>query len=74
MKEKLMKKNEPEMLEEYDFSKGIRGKYAQRYAEGSNIVIIDPDVAEVFPDSESVNEALRLLIKIAKQSKKHPPD
>jgi hypothetical protein len=70
MKEKLMKKNEPEMLDEYDFSKGIRGKYVQRYAEGSNIVIIDPDVAEVFPDSESVNEALRLLIKIAKQPKK----
>ena len=65
-----MKKNEPEMLDEYDFSKGIRGKYAQRYAEGSNIVIIDPDVAEVFPDSESVNEALRLLIKISKQPKK----
>ncbi|MEK7396843.1 MAG: hypothetical protein AAB116_07880 [Candidatus Poribacteria bacterium] len=65
-----MKKNEPEMLDEYNFSKGIRGKYSQRYAEGSNIVIIDPDVAEVFPDSESVNEALRLLIKIAKQPKK----
>jgi hypothetical protein len=70
MKEKSMKKNEPEMLDEYNFSKGIRGKYAKRYAEGSNIVVIDPDVAEVFPDSESVNEALRMLIKVAKQSKK----
>jgi hypothetical protein len=59
-----------EMLEEYDFSKGIRGKYAQRYAEGSNVVVISPDVAEVFPDSESVNEALRMLIKVAQRTKK----
>ncbi len=56
------------MQEEYDFSKGIRGKYAERYNQGNNIVILSPDVAEVFPDSESVNEALRLLIKIANQS------
>jgi len=59
-----------EMLEEYDFSKGVRGKYSQRYATGSNVVVISPDVAEVFPDSESVNEALRMLIKIAQQTKK----
>jgi hypothetical protein len=59
-----------EMLEEYDFSKGIRGKYSQRYATGSNLVVISPDVAEVFPDSESVNEALRMLIRIAQQTKK----
>jgi hypothetical protein len=57
-----------EMLEEYDFSKGIKG--AQRYAEGSNVVVISPDVAEVFPDSESVNEALRMLIKVAQRTKK----
>jgi hypothetical protein len=59
-----------EMLEEYDFSKGVRGKYSQRYATGSNVVVISPDVAEVFPDSESVNEALRMLIRIAQQTKK----
>jgi len=59
-----------EMLEEYDFSKGVRGKYSQRYATGSNVVVISPDVAEAFPDSESVNEALRMLIKIAQQTKK----
>lgn len=72
MKEGLMKKviTDTEMLEEYDFSKGIRGKYAQRYAEGSNVVVISPDVAEVFPDSESVNEALRMLIKVAQRTKK----
>ena len=49
----------PDMLDEYDFSKGVRGKYAKRYAEGTNIVILAPDVAEFFPDSESVNTALR---------------
>ena len=72
VKEGLMKKviTDTEMLEEYDFSKGVRGKYSQRYATGSNVVVISPDVAEVFPDSESVNEALRMLIRIAQQTKK----
>lgn len=59
-----------EMLEEYDFSKGERGRYAKRYAEGSNVVVLEPDVAEFFPDSDSVNEALRALIKIAQRKKK----
>jgi len=58
-----------EMLDEYDFSKGVRGKYAQRYAAGTNVVVISPDVAEVFPDSESVNEALRMLIEVAERTK-----
>ena len=58
---------EPDMLEEYEFSQGVRGKYAAKYAEGSNIVVLSPDVARVFTDSESVNEALRMLIKIAQQ-------
>ncbi len=49
---------------EYDFGNGVRGKYASRYAEGSNVVVLDPDVAEVFRDSESVNEALRAMAKI----------
>jgi hypothetical protein len=48
-----------EMRPEYDFSKGVRAKYAARFREGSNVVILDPDVAEAFPSSESVNEALR---------------
>ena len=61
-----------EILDEYDFSKGIRGKYAQRYAAGSNVVVISPDMAELFPDSESVNEALRMLTKIARRAKKAP--
>ena len=56
------------MQDEYDFSTGVRGKYAGRYAAGSNIVVLAPDVAELFPDSESVNQALRLLVKIARQA------
>ncbi len=62
--------NDPDMLEEYDFSLGIRGKYAQRYAEGTNVVVLEPDVAEFFPDHESVNEALRSLISIIKKQQK----
>ena len=58
---------------EYDFSAeqlqaGARGKYAQRYAEGVNLVRLDPDVAAVFPDSESVNRALRALADIIHES------
>ena len=60
------------MLEEYNFSKGIRGTYVDRFKEGSNLVVLSPDVAEVFTDSESVNEALRTLIKITRESKKIP--
>ena len=49
------------MLPEYDFSGGVRGKYASRFAEGTIMVILDPDVAELFPDANSVNKALRAL-------------
>jgi len=58
------------MLEEYDFSKGIKGKYSKRYEEGTNVVLIDPDVAKFFPDNESVNHALRSLAEIIKKQKK----
>jgi hypothetical protein len=50
-----------EMRDEYDFSGGLRGKYAKDYAEGSNVVVLEPDVAEKFKTSEEVNEALRKL-------------
>ena len=53
-----------DMLAEYDFSGGVRGKYAKRYHQGSNIVVLDPDVAERFPNSEAVNRALRSLADI----------
>lgn len=62
-------KNDPDMLEEYDFTGGVRGKYARRYTEGTNVVVIDPDVAEYFPDHDSVNEALRSLTAIIKRQR-----
>jgi len=55
-----------DMLEEYDFSKGTRGKYAERYARGCNVVVLDPEVTKDFPDSKSVNDALKSLARIIK--------
>lgn len=54
------------MRKEYDFSKGVRGKYAARYRAGTNIVLLDPDVAKVFKTPRSVNQALRSLTRIIK--------
>ena len=62
MSQEANNKRDPDMLDEYDFSNGVRGKYAGRFAKGSNVVVLDPDVAQVFTDSESVNQALRDLI------------
>ena len=63
-------KSDPDMLEEYDFRGGRRGVYAERYAQGTNLIALAPDVAEVFPDSEAVNEALRTLVRAARKSVK----
>jgi hypothetical protein len=73
--EKLMKKArnksaEPEMRDEYDFTGGLRGKYARRYARGTNVVVLEPDVAKVFTNSESVNQSLRALAGIIRHQKK----
>jgi len=57
------------MKKEYDFSKGIRGKYTKQYKTGTNIVLLDPDVAKVFKTPRSVNQALRSLAKIIKAQK-----
>ncbi|MCC6806116.1 MAG: hypothetical protein IT381_01720 [Deltaproteobacteria bacterium] len=62
---KTAKKSKSEMQREYDFSNGTRGKYAARFAKGTNVIVLEPDVAEYFPDSESVNEALRVLVRVA---------
>ena len=70
MKKVVRTRRDPDMLDKYDFSKGVRGKYVKRFAEGSNVVVLSPDIAQVFPDSESVNEALRTLIKIADRKPK----
>jgi hypothetical protein len=67
MKKAREKNNE--MLREYDFSQGVRGKYARRYAQGSNVVVLEPDVAKVFPNAEIVNASLRSLAKIIRRRK-----
>ena len=53
-----------DFLPEYDFSSGIRGKYADRFAAGTNIILLDPDLAAEFPDSKSVAKALRAYLKL----------
>lgn len=58
---------EDDIRPEYDFSGGVRGKHFQAYRESTNLVPLDQDVAQMFPDATAVNEALRLLIKLAKQ-------
>ncbi|HEY6464587.1 MAG TPA: hypothetical protein VIY69_01265 [Candidatus Acidoferrales bacterium] len=66
-------KSRDELRKEYDLSKlkgGIRGKYTSRYQKGTNLVLLSPDVAEYFPDEQSVNAALRNLIYVAKGSLK----
>jgi hypothetical protein len=65
---------EPEMSEEYNFSGGVCGKYAARFARDSQVVVLDPDVAQVFSDSASVNRALRAPVGIIQdQSEKAHP-
>jgi hypothetical protein len=56
-----------EMRPEYDFTHAVRGKYYQRYRAGCNIVVLDPDLSQVFPDSSAVNQALRLLVNVARR-------
>ena len=63
MKKARKPKRPARLRAQYDFAAGVRGKYAARFAEGSNVVLLDPDVAAAFPDSKSVNDALRALAK-----------
>lgn len=56
------------MKENYNFSKGVRGKYAKLVAEGTNVVILDPEIAKLFPTSEAVNNALRKIIEDEKKT------
>ena len=64
MNQESNNQGDADMLPEYAFTGGVRGKYAGRFAKGSNVVVLDPDVARVFTDSESVNQALRALAGI----------
>ena len=63
----MASRQDKDMLDESDFSNGIREKYALRYQEGTNIIKLDEDVREMFPDAKTVNAALRSLAGIIKQ-------
>ena len=54
------------MRQEYDFSNGVRGATAARYRQGSNVVVVDPELLDIFPDGKSVNEALRAIAKVVR--------
>ena len=62
--------NGDDLRPEYDFSGGVRGKHAARYAAGTNVVVLDPDVAAVFPNSVAVNEALRALVPLIRSRRR----
>jgi len=69
MKKAKRKQSADDLRPEYDFSKAVRGKYAGRIARKATVVLLEPDVAKVFPSSESVNTALRALVEIARPKK-----
>ena len=70
MKRKLKAEKEDELRPEYNLRKllkgGVRGKYTERYRSGTNLVLLDPDVAKTFGSEQAVNEALRLVIQLGK--------
>jgi hypothetical protein len=74
MKKQLTDELNDDLRSEYDLENllkdGVQGKYAERYRAGTNLVRLDPDVAEVFQDDESVNQALRLVMKLSELSRK----
>jgi hypothetical protein len=63
MKKAKLNREDTDLRSHYDFSGGVRGKYADRFSDGCTVVVLDPDVAKVFPDAGSVNETLRRVIE-----------
>ncbi|MGD9853984.1 MAG: hypothetical protein AB7U20_03445 [Planctomycetaceae bacterium] len=68
MKKVSTNKNQRDVPDEYDFSKGVRGKYAAKYAAGTNVVVLPPDLARAFPTTEAVIGALRELVNVAQNT------
>jgi len=66
------KQDSDELRPDYDFSGGVRGKYAAQFARGTNVVVLAPDVAEAFKTSRAVNDALRSQIKPAGRERRLP--
>ncbi len=71
-KNRKVSESSDDMRPEYDFSGGMRGKYVQRFREGTNIVVLDPDVAAEFKDSVAVNDALRKVLKSRGKRSRRP--
>jgi hypothetical protein len=74
MKKEVENEMEDELRSEYDFTQmkgGVRGKYVERYRAGTNLVLLDPDVAQAFPNEVAVNEALRMLIQVAQRQQRN---
>lgn len=71
----MNQEGEPDIMRaEYDFSSGVRGKHHEAYRQGTNLVLLEPDVAAVFKDSATVNSALRALVNIAREHASKQPD
>ena len=70
MKKAVSGAADPDLRAEYDFARGVRGKYARRFAQGANVVVLEPDVAKAFPSSEVVNRSLRALATLLRQQRK----
>ena len=71
-KNRKVSESSDDMRPEYDFSGGVRGKYVQRFREGTNIVVLEPDVAAEFKDSAAVNDALRKVLKARGKRSRRP--
>lgn len=74
MKKKIRNEENDELRPEYDLRKllkgGVRGKYAERYRAGTNLILLDPDIAKAFPTERAVNDALRLVLQLNKIPKR----
>ena len=70
MKKSSAKSADNGLRAEYDFSRGVRGKYFRRYRRGANVVVLEPDVAKIFPNADSVNDSLRALANIIRRQEK----
>jgi hypothetical protein len=70
MKKPAVKSANKDLRAEYDFSRGVRGKYFRRYQRGANVVVLEPDVAKEFPNAAAVNDSLRALAKIIHRQEK----
>jgi hypothetical protein len=71
-KNRKVSESSDDMRADYDFSRGVRGKYVQRFREGTNIVVLEPDVAAEFKDSAAVNDALRKVLKSRGKRSRRP--